>query len=128
MKKDTETHLTGILTDTSGVWQAPIKILKARATQKEYSNYRDVFLSYKNISNKRIKAIRFQWYGLNAFGEPADMGVMRGLGGGYSDDRMSPGQIQNGTWSVLSRDLDSVTLAWPTEVVYTDNTKWKLTN
>jgi len=112
--------------DTITQSEAPVKILSARPVQKEYSNYKDIRLSYKNVSNKTITAIRFKWHGLNAFNEPADMGIMSdGFGGGFSDDRLRPGKTDYGVWSILSRDLKKVTKAWVTEVVFEDGTKWE---
>lgn len=111
--------------DTAGLSVAPVLILKARMVEKEYSTYKDIALTYKNVSGKKIEAIRFAWYGENAFGEPADMGIGHdGFGGGFTDDPLKPGKTESGTWSILSRDGKKVILAWPTEVVFEDNTKW----
>jgi hypothetical protein len=57
------------LFDTVGLWGSPVKVLSARLVKKEYSNYRDISISFKNISQKRIEGIKFKWYGLDAFGE-----------------------------------------------------------
>lgn len=106
----------------------PVQILSARFTQEEYSNYKNVRLSYKNVSQKIIKAIRFRWHGLNDFGDNADMsnGFNDGTGGGFTDDRLKPGRTDYGTWDILSRDGDKIDAAWAYEVVFTDGTKWKL--
>ncbi len=114
--------------DTSGLYNAPVKIVSAKLVEREYSSYKDMRLSYKNVSDKKIDAIRFRWYGLNAFGEPADMGtsLSRGFGGGFTDDPLSPGRSDYGEWGILSRDGKKVVLAWPTEVVFTDGTKWEI--
>lgn len=116
--------------DTASIASSPIKILSAKLIKKEYSNYRDMYVSYKNVSDKKVVAIRFEWYGLNAFDEPADMGnsYLRGFGGGFTDDQLSPGRTDNGTWSILSRDGKKVIKAWATEVVFEDGTKWKNKN
>jgi len=106
----------------------PVKILSAKPVEQEYSNYKDIRLSWKNISKKTISAIRFKWKGENAFGEPADMGVKTGEGGGFSDDKLRPGKSDYGEWSILSRDLKKVTKAWVYEVAFEDGTKWELNN
>ncbi len=80
----------------------------------------------KNVSKKTISAIRFKWTGINAFGEPADMGITNGEGGGFDDDKLRPSKSNSGEWSILSRDLKKVTKAWAYEVVFEDGTKWEL--
>lgn len=61
--------------DTSNVHTAPVKILRAVFVKREYSSYKNVSLTYKNISDKKIEAVKFKWYGVDAFNEPADMGT-----------------------------------------------------
>ena len=114
--------------DTAGLYLAPIKVTKAYLYEKEYSNYRDISVTYKNVSSKKIDAVRLRWYGVNAFGDPADMGTsfQQGFGGGFDDDPLGPGKSRTASWSILSRDGKKVVLAWPIEVVFTDGTKWKL--
>lgn len=116
------------LLDTVGVSNAPIKVLSAKIVREEYSTYRSIRLAYKNVSGKKISAVRFKWYGTDAFGEPAEMGgVVDGYGGGVSDDPIKPGGTDAGTWSILSRNVKKVELAWPFEVAFEDGTKWKST-
>ncbi len=123
-----EKHGIGAKYDTSGLYLAPVKILSARFVTKEYSNYKDIALSYKNVSKKRISAIRFKWYGENAFNEPADMGALNeGWGAGFTDDILRPGATGYGTWSILSKDGKKVLIAYPYEVAFEDGTKWSLT-
>jgi hypothetical protein len=115
------------LFDTVGLWNAPVKVTKARFIEKEYSNYKDIQLSYKNVSGKRISAIRFSWHGKNAFGDNADMGgVFEGFGSGFTDDAISPGRTVTSQWAILSKDGKKIILAWPTEVAFEDGTKWKI--
>lgn len=123
--KDIRTN--SIYSDTAKLQHAPIKITKARFYQEEYSNYKDVSLTFKNISNKKVTAIRFRWYGENAFGEPADMsGFVDGWGGGFTDKTISPGRSMTLQWSVLSRDGKKILVAYPTEAMFVDGTKWKI--
>ncbi len=113
--------------DTGGLYLAPIKVVSAKFVEKEYSNYKDVSLRYKNVSNKVVSAIKFKWYGENAFSEPADMsGLREGWGGGFTDDALRPGKSDYGEWSVLSRDGKKILIAYPYEVVFKDGTKWEL--
>ncbi|MCF2217801.1 hypothetical protein H9Q08_00600 [Chryseobacterium sp. PS-8] len=107
---------------------SPVQVLKYRFVEKEYSTYKDVALTYKNVSDKTISAIRFEWYGENSFGEPADMGVSTGTGGGFTDDALKPGKTDSGQWDILSRDGKKLIGARAYEVVFEDGTKWKLNN
>lgn len=127
MDSMTKASMTNILWDTVGVYNAPIKVLSAKLVRREYSNYKDMALVYKNVSNKRISAVRFSWYGENAFGEPADMGglTQEGFGGGFDDSGLGAGKTGSGEWSILSKNGKKVIMAWPREVVFEDGTKWK---
>lgn len=108
---------------------APVKVTSAKPVEKEYSNYKDIHLVWKNVSKKTISAIRFKWTGINAFGEPAEVGAISGsIGGGFSDERLKPGKSQSGTWEITSRDLKKVTKAWAYEVVFEDGSKWQIEN
>lgn len=113
--------------DTAGLSMAPVKVLSAKPYQEEYSSYKGVRLSWKNVSDKNIEAVRFRWYGTNAFGDAADMGSIRdGIGGGYDDDLLRKGSTTSGSWNILSRDLKKIIIAYPTEVAFSDGSKWKL--
>lgn len=117
----------GVLEDTAGMTKAPIIISKAEFVSKTYSNYRSVSLTYKNVSDKNVTAIRFSWKGTNSFGEPADAGSIshEGYGGGFADElTMKPGETETGEWDILSKDGRIIVMAWPTEVVFSDGTKW----
>ena len=71
--------------DSASIQNSPVKILSAKPIEKEYSNYKDIRLTWKNVSNKKISAIKFRWKGINAFGEDADMDIgSGGYGSGFS--------------------------------------------
>lgn len=115
-----------LLSDTAYDPSCPVMIISAKPETQEYSNYRDIAIVYKNISSKNISAIRFKWYGVNAFNKPADMGVLdNGMGGGFDDQGLDSRETSRGSWSLLSRDLKRVVKAWVTEVAFTDGTNWK---
>lgn len=126
--KAAQKEASNLYEDTIGLWKAPVKVTSARLITKEYSNYRDLQLTYKNETEKRIDAIKFQWYGENAFKEPADMGnsFAAGFGGGFSDRSLGPKGSQTSTFGIMSRDGKKVVLAWPTEVAFSDGSIWKL--
>ncbi|TAF83277.1 MAG: hypothetical protein EAZ51_00985 [Sphingobacteriales bacterium] len=122
-----EKHGTGAKYDTGGLYLAPVKVLSAKFVTKEYSNYKDITLRFKNVSNKVVTAIRFKWYGENAFNEPADMGgIQDGWGAGFSDNPLRPGATEYAQWDILSRDGKKILIAYPYEVVFKDGTKWQL--
>jgi len=122
-----ERHGVGAKYDTGGLYLAPVKVFSAKFVTKEYSNYKDISLRYKNVSKKNVTAIRFKWYGENAFNEPADMGgIIQGWGNGFTDDLLKPGANDYGEWSILSKDGKKVLIAYPYEVAFADGTKWIL--
>ncbi|MBE4949956.1 hypothetical protein [Chryseobacterium culicis] len=105
---------------------SPVEVLSAEFIKKQYSNYKDVKITYKNISDKKIEGIKFEWYGENTFGEPADMGASNGKGSGFTDNPLSPGKTDYGVWNILSSDGKKIIGARAYEVVYSDGTKWNL--
>jgi len=112
--------------DTAGHYNSPVKIIASKLTRKAYSNYRSMWLKYKNVSQKKITGIKFSWYGTNAFGDPADMGnpILKGYGGGFTDEDLGSGKTAEGSWNILSSDGKQIILAWPYEIVFSDGTKW----
>lgn len=127
-KDSNASTVSDFTSDTIGMSVAPVRVIQSRIVKKEYSNYRDIELVYKNFSKKKVTAIRFQWFGINSFNEPADMGYSsfaRGYGGGFTDDPLSPGKTDDGQWSITSRDAKKVVAAWVTEVAFADGTTWK---
>jgi hypothetical protein len=112
--------------DTVNVWSAPVKVTSAKIVKRENSSYRNVYLAWTNTSNKKVAGIKFKWYGVTAFHEPADMGgYFEGIGGGMTDRSLAPGKSDNGQWSVMSTNAKRVVCAWPYEVAYEDGTFWK---
>ena len=128
MTNDIKKDLNESMSDTTGIHKAPVQVIKARFIEQEYSNYKDMQLTYKNVSGKDIEAIRFKWTGVNAFGEPADLGATFGdIGAGFTDNRLRAGRTTSSIWTILSRDGKKVTKAWAYEVVFVDGTKWEFT-
>jgi hypothetical protein len=115
--------------DTTGLSTSPIKVISARLFKGEYSSFRSISLTFKNVSDRRIEAIRFKWYGIDAFGEPADMGtssLVEGFGGGFDDSPIGPGKTRTSSWSILSSRGRKVVLAWPNEIAFSDGSKWEI--
>lgn len=113
-----------LFSDTLGISSSPVKVISARPVKEEYSSYKDISVTYKNVSGKNISAIRFKWYGINAFNEPAEMGGMDGFGSGFTDSKLRAGKSETSEWSILSKDLKKVIKAWAYEVVFEDGSKW----
>lgn len=114
--------------DTVGAATGPVAILNAKFVAKEYSSSKDIALTWKNVTGKTISAIRFRWYGENAFGEPADMGSLgNGFGSGESDEEIRPGKTGRGTWAISSDNGKKIVKAWAYEVAFADGTKWEST-
>ncbi|PZF71702.1 hypothetical protein [Taibaiella soli] len=112
--------------DTVGVEQAPVRIAGYHLVQKKGTHYKSVALTYKNISAKKIEAIRFKWYGTDSTGAPVEMGyAATGIGGSFDDEPLEAGKERTATWGVLTNKLDTITKAWPTEVVFEDGSKWE---
>ncbi len=105
----------------------PIAIVSSQLVKKEYSNYKDIFIAYKNQGQKEIDGIKFKWYGENVFGEPADMGnaIEKGFGGGFCDDKLKIGKSDEATFGINSQDAKKIVKVWVTEIVFTDGTKWQ---
>lgn len=112
--------------DTVGSYLSPVKIVSAKITSGEYSNFRNVRLRYKNVSEKKVVGIKFGWYGENVFGEPADMGnpVLNGYGGGFTEDVLRPGSSDAATFEILSNNAKKLKYSWVREVVFDDGSKW----
>lgn len=126
MSADPYDQISSSITDTSGLYLAPIKIVEASIIE-EYGS-RNIRLKYKNVSSVHVSAVRFRWTGVNAFGEPADMGnsFIKGFGAGFSDDGIKPNQVLTGEWGIYSEDAKKVLMAWPYEIVFENGDKWEL--
>lgn len=118
----------GIL-DSTGMNDCPILVTKAEMVDIEYSNKKNVRLNFKNISNKKVLGIKFEWFGLNIFNEPADMGsslLNKGEGGGFTEEVILPNKTSSGTWDVFSSNGKKIIMARAYEVVFENGEIWKL--
>lgn len=127
--KNLDSVVQNTLFDTVGVSAAPVRLLHAELVPASGSNKTNLAVSWSNTGIKPVSAVRFHWYGLNAFGEPAEMGgnVAAGFGSGYVDRKLAPGAKDSDTWPINSRDAKKVVMVWPYEIVFEDGSKWAST-
>jgi hypothetical protein len=114
------------LFDTLGLSiYSPIQVTSSRFVKKDYSNFKDLEFTFKNISDKKVDGIRFRWYGVTAFGEPADMGgTFDGFGNGEINESINPGKSRTVQWAISSSNGKRIVKVWPYEVAFEDGTKW----
>ena len=120
--------MTKVMFDTGGVSTAPVKI-KTVYLFDEDNSYRSINIEYTSMSDNPISGIRFAWYGVDAFNEPADMGgtIERGFGHGTIDHTLHPHETKTATFNMNSRDAKKVLQCWPDKVGFIDGTKWEST-
>lgn len=51
---------------------SPVKILSSKLLDNQYSDHKDIQITYKNVTKKDIKAIKIEWYCENSFNKPAN--------------------------------------------------------
>lgn len=127
LKKVVDKRLMESYSEEAVTTDAPIVVTKSRFVSDEYSRYKDVSLTFKNVSGKNVTAIRFKWVGKNAFDEPAEMNShFAGTGGGFTDTPLKAGKTTTSVWDINSSDGKTITKAWAYEVMFADGTKWEL--
>jgi hypothetical protein len=102
----------------------PIVIKSAYFKKREYSIYQNVVINYKNVGDKPVKAIKFEYHGQTVFGDPADIGS-NGIGSGFTDEIIKPGHSSTGVWNTLCSNGDTITFVRAYEVLYADKSKWR---
>lgn len=150
--------------DTTGLSTAPVKLLSYELygdsmvdtfdNEEDNLNHDGHFrrtvklrFKYKNVSTKRITAIRFRWTLLDAQGNISDLrptgcddcavGSNIGEFGEFSDNKelsaagLSPGDLKIGQtrtdeWWQHSETAKKFKFAVPVEVEFYDKTRWKL--
>lgn len=90
----------------------PIEIVRAQYVG------RTVKLTYKNVSGKKIDAIKFKWIGEDAFGDPE-------TGGGITDESLGDGKTTSATWATTTKTGKKIIKAWAFEIAFSDGTKWE---
>lgn len=107
---------------------APIQIIKTILLKNDYSHHKDIKIVYKNSSKKAIKAIKMDWFCINAFEKPANGHYFYGEGNFKGDvtNLIKPGETKSEIWEDFSTDADKIIRINVNYVVYNDGTKWEL--
>ena len=106
----------------------PIKIIKATLHKNNYSDHKDIKLTFKNIGKKNIKAIKFEWFCVNSFDEPANGRFFYGEGR-FTENSihlLNSNQSKTEFWEDFSTDADKIIEIRAYYITYTDGTKWEL--
>jgi hypothetical protein len=107
--------------DTIGISQAPVKVIHVKLIKNEYTNSRSISITYKNVSEKNIDGIKFHWLTDGTWGKE-DIGLYSTIS---TDELFKKGQIHTREWDIKSKNKNKC-MAWPTEVVFSDGSRWKL--
>jgi len=107
---------------------SPVKIISAQLLKNQYSDHKDIQLTYKNTTQKNIKAIKFEWYCENVFDKPASgqFFFVKGITRGYTDILLKPKKKESKIWEDFSTDAYTIIAARAYYVVFADGTKWEL--
>lgn len=114
--------------NTAGCNESPVKIISSKLLKNQYSDHKDIELIYKNISKKKIGAIRFEWYCENAFNKPANgkFFFIKGKCEGYTNLAINTKQTRSQIWESFSTDAKTIISARAYFVAFSDGTTWKL--
>lgn len=122
-----DNSLAKLKDDSVKIANAPIKVTNFKIVKVEYSDYRNVQVTYKNVSDKTIEAIKFGIKGRTAFDKPAEFtGGFNGKVYGNIDEPIKPNKSNTVTFAVNSSDLKFIDYVRPYEIVYSDGEKFKL--
>ncbi|MBF4467305.1 hypothetical protein [Flavobacterium sp. LC2016-12] len=107
---------------------SPIKIISSKLLKNQYSDHKDIKLVYKNVSKKKIGAIRFEWYCENAFNKPASgkFFFIKGKSEGTTHLAINSRQTRSQIWESFSTDAKTIISARAYFVAFSDGTTWKL--
>ncbi|MET3029055.1 hypothetical protein ABXT06_20430 [Flavobacterium sp. UW10123] len=105
-----------------------IKIIKAKLVKNHYSNHKDIEITYKNLGKKNIKAIKFEWFCLNSFNEPAHGRHFYGEGRfrENSTELIKSNETKTQYWEDFSTDANEIIKTRAYYIVYQDGTIWEL--
>lgn len=107
---------------------SPVKIISFKLLKNQYSDHKDIQLTYKNTTRKNIKAIKLEWYCENVFDKPASgqFFFVKGISRGHTDIILKSQKTTSKIWEDFSTDAHTIIAARAYFVVYTDGTQWEL--
>lgn len=140
------------LYDTTGLSTAPIKVLSAKISSKKvdtvdmpednlhheghFGRYITLKIKFKNVSSKRIVGVLLNWMILDKNDKPASVGESKnGLQMGYMGTlaptdltgySLGIGETQTEEWEYTSNSGEKIKIAFPAEVQFYDDVKWKI--
>lgn len=114
--------------DTQKTKNSPVRIIAATLLKNQYSDHKDIQLTYKNTTKKDIQAIKFEWYCENVFDKPASgqFFFVKGIARGHTDILLRPKKTDSKIWEDFSTDAYTIIAARAYYVVFADGTKWEL--
>lgn len=87
----------------------------------DYSDYKNIKITYKNSTGKDISAISFRWYDLkDVFDEDVEAILSKG---GYDDEGLRNGKTTSGTWELKEPKVKSGKV-YVDKIMFSDGTKW----
>lgn len=124
----TKDSLKNTFLDTQKTKSSPVKIISSKLLNNQYSDHKDIQLIYKNVTHKKINAIKFEWYCENAFDKPASgqFFFIKGISNGHTDISLKPRDVHAKIWEDFSTDANKIIAARAYYVVFSDGTKWEL--
>ena len=108
------------LIHTTELEDSPIKIDSYRFVSVNAGKPGHIEIKFTNVSTKKIKQVRFKWQEMNAQGDNIE------LGDGDITDSYKPKKHASAVFAIVNGEAQKVSVVFPYEVVYTDDTKWKL--
>jgi len=114
--------------DTLKKEKSSVKIISSTLMKNQYSDHKDIKIVFKNSGRKTIKAIKFEWFCLNSFDEPASGRFFYGEGRftANSVHVIKPGQSKSEFLEDFSTDANKIITTRAYYIVYTDGSKWIL--
>lgn len=127
-KKETTDSIKHNFLDKQKTNNSPVKIISAKLLKNKYSDHKDIQLTYKNTSQKKIKAIKFEWYCEDAFDKPASgqFFFVKGVSRGKTVNLLNSKKTESKIWEDFSTDAHNIIAARAYYVVFADGSKWKL--
>lgn len=126
--KNKKDSIKELFANNKNEYKSPIKILSSRLLPNQYSNHKDIKITYKNVTKKDIKAIKLEWYCENSFNQPAHgkFFYIQGKSTENVTELLRAGSSQSQVWEDFSTDANKIIKARAFYVMFTDNTTWEL--